>query len=223
MNQKNYILVAVLALFVGALLFLRGCDGPTPNPTPNPNPGPTTPAPVSTGVQVKTYADGKVVATIDATEIKTTDDTTSLDYTLKSADASGNTTGHVEGTWVATYNSWQSSTVAARFNVTLYSGNKVVGTWKVRNFSTDQRTVLLFPSDGGSVVRVSGNVLVETITGTTGGAATERVTLNDGDRVLYSKDLAWSVKIKHYLQGQPANGAGLIFLWGDFKVEPIKN
>lgn len=219
MNLKNALFV-LLAVVIGGLLFLRGCDGPTPGPGPDPKP---TPAPVVTGQLIKTYTDGKLTQTIEAKEVSAQPDSTAIDYKLEKADATGATTGHYDGTYVVEYRGWQSSENSThRYKVTLYSGTTAVGEWKVTNFSTDQRSVLLFTGKGGNVLRVNGSVVIETISGTTGGAPVERLTLKEGDKVLYSKDLAWSLRIKHYVQGQPANGAGLVFIWGDVTVEPIK-
>ena len=224
MNQNlKTVLFSLLAVVVVGLLFLKGCDGPTPAPTPTPTPAPTpAPVPTGTGYGITTYADGKVVAKLDAKEVKTDDNATTLDYVLTSPDANGAQAGHVEGAWVVEHRSWAPAGLTAKYRVTLYSGNTAVGTWKVNGFSTDTRTVLLYPGDGTPVLRVSGTVVVETITGTTGGDPAERVTVTDGGKVVFTKDMAWTVKIKHYLQGQPANGAGAVYIWGDVNVESIK-
>ncbi|MBX9571108.1 MAG: hypothetical protein K2X77_19585 [Candidatus Obscuribacterales bacterium] len=225
MNQNlKTILLSLLAVVVVGLLFLKGCDGPTPNPTPNPNPSPTEPAPkpAGTGLGITTYADGKQVAKFDAKEYTSNPDSTAMDYTLNAPDANGSQSGHAEGAWVVEHRSWAPSGLTPRYRATLYSGNTAVGTWKVNNFSTDTRTVLLYPGDGTPVLRVSGTVVIETIAGTTGGAPTEQVTVTDGGKVVFTKDMAWTTRIKHYLQGQPANGAGVVYIWGDVTVESLK-
>lgn len=219
------ILIGLLAVVLVGVLSLKGCNGPTPAPAPTPTPAPApapAPVPVGTGYVVSTFADGKLVQKVEASEYSANPDSTSLDYKLKSPDSAGTAAGHYDGTWVIQHNSWTSAPSTQRYNVTLYSGDKVVGTWKVHEFSTDSRSVLLYPGDGGYVLRVSGTVVIETIAGNAGGDPAEHVTVTEGDKVVYSKDLAWSRQIKYYLQGQPANGAGMIYIWGNAKVEPLK-
>lgn len=225
MNQNlKTILLSLLAVVVVGLLFLKGCDGPTPTPTPAPTPAPApAPVPTGTGYGITTYADGKVVAKVDAKEYKANADNTALEFTLNTPDANGSQAGHAEGAWVVEHRSWAPTGLTQKYRVTLYSGGKEVGTWKVANFSTDTRTVVLSPGDGTPVLRVSGTIVIETIAGTTGGAPTERVTVTDGDKVVFTKDVSWTAQIKHYVQGQPANGAGVVYIWGDnVKVESIK-
>jgi hypothetical protein len=71
-------------------------------------------------------------------------------------------------------------------------------------------------------VRVCGNVVVKELKSGTSGAATSRVTLSNGNDAVFKVDVSSYLQAGAHLQGQPADGSGSVFIWGNYKVETLK-
>lgn len=173
-----------------------------------------------TGYEVTVYEDGKAAQKFDADSYSTKDD--AIEFHLKSKDKAGNETRHAQGTWVVKHREWKPAASEKRYQVSLYNGKEVVGNWAVRGFSTDSKSVLLFPADGSEVVRACGTIVVKELKGGESGKAAARVTVTGSGGDLVTLELSHYRVIGHHLEGQPADGSGYIFIWGKVKVEELK-
>lgn len=204
----------VFSGFVAALLCvsLSGCNwwGEDDKPTP---PAPT---PAASGYEITVFDNGNAQPTVTAESYSA--DSDALSYQVKAKDKnSPNQTGSAKGTWVVKHKSWKAAAQEKRYQVTLYSGSKAVGTWTVHGFSTDSQSVLLFPSEGGEVLRVCGNVVVKSLKSGTAAKATSKVSLYNGDSVVYELELGSSLPVGKHLEGLPADGSGRVWIWGNYK------
>ena len=179
----------------------------------------TEPGPAPSGYEITVYNDG-VAKKAEADSYTADDDV--LSYHLKTKDSTGNDNGKAQGAWVVKHNAWKAAASEKRYQVTLYNGKKAVGTWTVRSFSTDSRSVLLFPSDGSEVLRVSGDVVITALAGGSKAEATSVVTVYNGESPVYKVPVSSYIVIGHYLQGEAADGSGAVFIWGNYKVENTK-
>lgn len=214
----NLIKKAFLGFFAAALcVTMVGCN---PWGNDDDKTTPKNPTPVATGYEITVYQDGAVASKADAESY--TLDNDAIDFQLKAKDkATPPQTGKAKGTWVVKHRSWKSSTTEQRYEVTLYSGTKAVGTWKVHGFTTDAQSVLLFPADGSEVLRVCGNVVVKTLKGGKAGTASNRVTVYNGDSVVYKLDLRSYLEVGRHVQGDAADGSGTVWIWGNYKLENL--
>ncbi|MBX9690227.1 MAG: hypothetical protein K2X27_26175, partial [Candidatus Obscuribacterales bacterium] len=189
---------AFFGIFAAALaLTLGGCNWDDPKPAPS--------TPDASGYEITVLNDSKVVVDADS---YTYTDPDKVDYHLTKKDASGNESGSATGTWTVKHRAWKSQATEKRYEATLYNGKEAVGSWQVRTFQEDGHSVLLFPADGGEVMRVSGTIVVKELKAVTVAPATGRVTLSNGAKVELSN---YSV-IGSHLEGQAADGSGYVFI-----------
>lgn len=210
MNLRNLF----LGMLACVLCFsLSGCKWTDDDDT-----GKTTPQ--ASGYEITVYHDGVADPVVEAESYKVSDD--KLEFELKVKDKSkGSQTAHASGTWVVKHRAWKAAASTKRYQVTLYSGDKVVGRWDAHGISTDSRSILVFPADGSEVLRVCGNVVVRGVSGGTKEAAKSRVALYDGEKSVYQIELSSYLEIGEHLQGEAADGSGTVFIWGNYKVENL--
>lgn len=208
MNRRVVVVLAVVSvLAVAAGIFIFGGFGGGGGSQVN-------------GYEVTDWNDGKVERVVDADSYSARGDT--ISYHLRKPDAAGNSDGQATGTWVVKHRDWKPQPAEQKFKATLYSGDQVVGTWYIREFVTGEQSVVLFLSDGSEVLRVCGNLVIEELASQTSGPAQQRVTLTSGGKPVYTRELIGVNVVGHYVTGQPADGSGVIYIWGDYKVEEIK-
>lgn len=198
--------IALFSLMSVSALLLGGCGGGGGDGSSG------------TGYEITTWDNGKSTGTASADTYAVEGD--SINYHVQGKPADEN--GSARGTWVVKHRGWKSAKSTQKYKATLYSGNQVVGTWLVRDFSTGDRSVLLYPADGSEVLRVCGNLVVQEINNGTAGDANHRVSVTDGTNTVYTKELSWYNRIGNYVQGQPADGSGMIYIWGNVKLEDLK-
>lgn len=204
----------VMSALVAAVLCvtLSGCDWWGKDDTKK------NPPKAATGYEITVYQDGVAQPTVTADSYSAAADSDSITYQVKGKEKGAPAqTGNAHGTWVVKHKSWKPVASEKRYEVTLYSGSKVVGTWQVRNFSTDSQSVLLFPADGSEVIRVCGNVVVRSLKGGKVEKGTSKVTLYEGDTAVYQLELSSSIPVGKHLQGEAADGSGSVWIWGNYK------
>lgn len=207
MNLKT----AFFGLLAAALCFtLSGCKWEDDNKTP---------APAPSGYEITVYNEG-VAQKVDAESYSVEGDV--ISYQKKLKDNAGSESGSAKGAWVVKHNAWKSAPSEKRYNVTLYNGGKAVGSWAVRSFvSTDSQSVFLFPADGSEVLRVSGEVVVRSLKSGSVATAKSRVTVYNGDSVVYKAELSSHAVFGQHLEAEAADGSGTVFIWGRYKVENL--
>lgn len=209
MNRRVIVVLSVVAVLAAAAvgIYIFGGFGNHDNHAPN-------------GYEITVWQDGAIAETVESDSYNTTGDT--IDYHRQKPDANGKTSGQAKGTWVVKHKDWKPEPGDQKYKATLYSGTKVVGTWYVREFVTGERSVVLFLADGSEVLRVCGNLVIEELDARSPEDKTHSVTLSSGGQPVYTRELSWVNVVGYYVTGQPADGSGVIFIWGDYKVEEIK-
>lgn len=198
--------ITLFSLMAVGLLAMAGCGGGGDDSS------------TGTGYEITSFDNGKATGTWNTDTYAVEGDSISFHPQGKPADE----TVTARGTWVVKHRSWKSAKSLVKYKATLYSGNQAVGTWELRDFSTGERSVLLYPANGGEVLRVCGNLVIQETVNGTAGDANHRVTVKDAaGATVYTKDLTWYNKIGNYVQAQPADGSGMIYIWGNFKIEEI--
>ena len=211
MDQIKKVLLGLLgAVLVVTMLSMSGCNpwGGNDDDTKNP----PKPAPIATGYEITVY-NGATASKVEAESY--TLDSDAISYQLKGDKTSPAQTA--KGAWVVKHRSWKAAAGEQRYEVTLFSGGKAVGSWKVHGFSTDSQSVLLIPADGSEVLRVCGDVVVKTIKPGKAEKATSKVTVYNGDSAVYQLELASSIVVGKHLQGEAADGSGTVWIWGNYK------
>lgn len=207
MNLKRVMSVLVAAVLC---VSLGGCNWWGKDDTKK-----TTPQ-AAAGYEITVYQNGVAQPTVTADSYSA--DSDAITYQVKGKDKSTPPqAGNARGTWMVKHKSWKPVPQEKRFEVTLYSGNKVVGTWQVHNFSTDSQSVLLFPADGSEVIRVCGNVVVRSLKAGKVEKGTSKVTVYEGDTAVYQLELSSSIPVGKHLQGEAADGSGSVWIWGNYK------